>query len=107
MKGLRMNFSFRRSLAMTAVVCAGLAAVSTADAKTFKWANAGDVSSMDPYARQETFLLTFTQNIYDPLIRRDRNLKLEPALDTKWGQLDPTTWFFDIRPNVKFHDGSP
>ena len=62
---------------------------------------------MDPYARQETFLLTFTQNIYDPLIRRDKNLKLEPALATKWGQTDPTTWFFDIRPNVKFQDGTP
>ena len=78
-----------------------------AEAKTFKWANSGDVSSMDPYARQETFLLTFNSNIYDPLIRRDKNLKLEPALATKWGQTDPTTWFFDIRPGVKFHDGTP
>ena len=102
-----MKFSFRRSLAMTAVVCAGLAAVSTADAKTFKWANAGDVSSMDPYARQETFLLTFTQNIYDPLVRRDKDLKLEAALAVKWGQADKTTWFFDLRPGVKFSDGTP
>src|SRR5260370_26022601 len=101
-----MNFSFKYSLALTAVVCAGLAITPAADAKTLKWANWGDVSSMAPYARQETFLLTFTSNIYDPLIRRDRNLKLEPALATKWGQSDPTTWFFDIRPNVKFHDGS-
>src|SRR5438477_13169954 len=100
-----MKFSFRRSLALTVVVFAGLAALPV-DAKTFRWANSGDVSSMDPYARQETFLLTFTANIYDPLIRRDKNLKLEPALATKWGQSDPTTWFFDIRPNVKFHDGS-
>ena len=102
-----MNFSFRHSFALAAVACAGLAMASAADAKTFKWANSGDVSSMDPYARQETFLLTFTQNIYDPLIRRDKDLKLEPALATKWGQTDPTTWFFDIRPNVKFHDGTP
>src|SRR5216684_3094201 len=100
-----MKFSFRHSLALTAVVCAGLAALP-ADAKTFRWANSGDVSSKDPYARQETFLLTFTSNIYDPLIRRDKELKLEPALATKWGQVDKTTWFFDLRPNVKFHDGS-
>src|SRR3979411_1379363 len=101
-----MNFSFRHSLALAAVACAGLSLAPMADAKTFKWANSGDVSSMDPYARQETFLLTFNSNIYDPLIRRDKNLKLEPALATKWGQNDPTTWFFDIRPGVKFHDGS-
>jgi peptide/nickel transport system substrate-binding protein len=80
-----MNFSFRHSLALAAVACAGLGVAPVADAKTFKWANSGDVSSMDPYARQETFLLTFTSNIYDPLVRRDKNLKLEPALATKWG----------------------
>ena len=66
-----MTFSFRHSMAMSALVCAALATASMAEAKTFKWANSGDVSSMDPYARQETFLLTFTQNIYDPLVRRD------------------------------------
>jgi peptide/nickel transport system substrate-binding protein len=106
-----MTFRFRHTVALAALACAGFGAnlgmTSMAEAKTFKWANSGDVSSMDPYARQETFLLTFTQNIYDPLIRRDKDLKLEPALATKWGQLDPTTWFFDIRPDVKFHDGSP
>ena len=102
-----MTFNLRQSVALAAIACAGFGMTSMAEAKTFKWANSGDVSSMDPYARQETFLLTFTQNIYDPLIRRDKNLKLEPALATKWGQSDPTTWFFDIRPGVKFHDGSP
>jgi peptide/nickel transport system substrate-binding protein len=101
-----MKFSFRRSLALTAVVCAGLAALP-ADAKTFRWANSGDVSSMDPYARQETFLLTFLSNIYEPLVRRDKDLKLEPALATKWGQVDKTTWFFDLRQGVKFSDGTP
>ena len=101
-----MIFSFKRTLTATALVCASLAVVPV-EAKTFKWANSGDVSSMDPYARQETFLLTFTQNIYDPLVRRDRNLGLEPALAVKWGQSDPTTWFFDLRQGVKFTDGTP
>ncbi|NDH64211.1 MAG: ABC transporter substrate-binding protein, partial [Alphaproteobacteria bacterium] len=81
----------RHSLALAALVCAGLSLAPVAEAKTFKWANSGDVSSMDPYARQETFLLTFNSNIYEPLIRRDKDLKLEPALATKWGQTDPTT----------------
>jgi len=102
-----MTFNLRQSVALAAIACAGLGMATIAEAKTFKWANSGDVSSMDPYARQETFLLTFTSNIYDPLIRRDKNLKLEPALAEKFGQKDPTTWFFDIRPNVKFHDGTP
>ena len=72
--GSKMIINFRHSFALAAVMCAGLSIATAADAKTFKWANSGDVSSMDPYARQETFLLTFNSNIYDPLIRRDKNL---------------------------------
>ena len=101
-----MKFSFGRGIALAAA-CATLSIASIADAKTFKWANSGDVSSMDPYARQETFLLTFTANIYDPLVRRNKDLKLEPALAVKWGQIDPLHWFFDLREGVKFSDGSP
>src|SRR5471032_3694797 len=104
--GFGMTINFRRSVALAAVVCAGFAA-TVADAKTFRWANSGDVSSMDPYARQETFLLTFTANIYDPLVRRNKDLALEPALAVKWGQPDPMHWFFDLRQDVKFSDGTP
>jgi peptide/nickel transport system substrate-binding protein len=83
-----------------------LAALPAA-AKTFRWANDGDANSMDPYTRSETFLLTFTQNFYDPLVRRDRDLKLEPALATSWEQPNPTTWRFHLRHGVKFQGGEP
>ncbi len=62
---------------------------------------------MDPYARQETFLLSFDSNMYEPLVRRDKTLKLEPALAVSWSQPNPTTWRFKLRQGVKFHDGSP
>ncbi len=88
--------------ASLALICA-----APATAKTFRWANDGDVISMDPYARQETFLLTFLGNVYEPLIQRDRNLKLEPALATGWSQPSPDVWRFKLRPGVKFHDGTP
>lgn len=78
-----------------------------AQANLFRWANDGDVNSMDPYTRSETFLLTFNANIYEPLIRRDRNLRLEAALAERWEQADPLTWRFHLRRNVRFSDGSP
>ena len=78
-----------------------------ASAATFRWANDGDANSMDPYTRSETFLLTFTQNFYDPLVRRDKNLKVEAALAESWEQPNPTTWRFHLRHGVKFHDGTP
>jgi peptide/nickel transport system substrate-binding protein len=79
----------------------------TASAASLRWSNDGDVNSMDPYARNETFLLSFMLNVYEPLVRRDRNLKVEPALATEWSQVAPDVWRFKLRRNVKFHDGSP
>jgi peptide/nickel transport system substrate-binding protein len=81
--------------------------LAPAQANLFRWANDGDVNSMDPYSRSETFLLTFNANIYEPLIRRDRNLRLEAALAERWEQADPLTWRFHLRRNVRFSDGTP
>ena len=83
------------------------AAALPSQAATLRWANDGDANSMDPYTRSETFLLTFTQNFYDPLVRRDRDLKVEPALAERWEQPDPTTWRFHLRRGVKFQGGEP
>ncbi len=95
--------------AFRAVLLAGAVALGAAPATaaSLRWANDGDSNSMDPYTRSETFLLTFTQNMYDPLVRRDRNLKVEPALAERWEQPDPTTWRFHLRRGVKFHGGEP
>jgi peptide/nickel transport system substrate-binding protein len=80
---------------------------ATGEAKTFRWANDGDPTTMDPHARSDLFVSSFNMNIYEPLIRRDRNLKLEPGLATAWSNIDPTTWRFQLRHDVKFHDGTP
>ena len=87
-------------------LAATLAFALAADAKTFRLANDGDVSSMDPHSRNETFLLAFNASIYEPLVRRDRELKLEGALATKWSYVAPTLIRFELRPNVKWQDGS-
>ena len=108
-----MSFETRRLIlaggaALALALAAPMAAApAEAQGKTFRWANDGDVNSMDPYARNETFLLAFLQNIYEPLVRRDKKSQLEPALAVKWGQTAPMTWFFDLRQGVKFHDGTP
>src|ERR1700751_2537623 len=77
------------------------------EAKTFRWANDGDPTTMDPHARSDGFVTSFDMNIYEPLIRRDRDLKLEPALATEWANINPTTWRIKLRPGVTFHDGTP
>ena len=90
-----------------AALLAGTMLAGIANANVFRWANDGDVNSMDPYTRSETFLLTFNANIYEPLLRRDRQLRLQAALAERWEQVNPLTWRFHIRRNVRFSDGSP
>jgi len=60
----------RWALGAALVVTAAIGISGSAGAATFRWANDADSNSMDPYARQETFLLSFDSNIYEPLVRR-------------------------------------
>lgn len=93
-------------LALAAALLGG-ASFTPAEAQVFRWANDGDVNSMDPYTRQETFLLSFNANIYEPLVRRSPAMRPEPALAERWEQPSPTVWRFHLRRNVKFSDGTP
>jgi peptide/nickel transport system substrate-binding protein len=104
-KGTMKPGAFFKGTLMAAVAALSLLAADMATAKTFKWANDGDVSSMDPYARNETFLLSFNLNMYEGLQRRDKNLKLEPALATKTEMVNPTLWRYTLREGVKFQGG--
>ena len=78
-----------------------------ASAATLRWASRDDVRSLDPYAGRETFLRSFDDNIYEPLVRRGRELAPEPALASSWEALSSDRWRFTLRPGVVFHDGLP
>ena len=78
-----------------------------AAANTFKFAFQGDLITTDPYNANETFTTAFLLNVYEPLVRYDENVQIEPALAVSWEVLEPTRWRFKLRPNVKFHNGNP
>ena len=91
------------TLIAAALVLAGFAT----QAATLRVANQGDAMSMDPHSLNESLQLTFTGNIYEPLVTRDKNLALVPALATQWKATSPTVWRFELRKGVTFHDGTP
>jgi peptide/nickel transport system substrate-binding protein len=82
-------------------------ACGSATAATLRVANQGDALSMDPHSLNESLQLSFTGNVYEPLVGRDKKLGLVPALATKWSQTSPTVWRFELRKGVTFHDGTP
>ena len=90
------------------LLCSALGlACAAAQAVTLRVANQGDVQSMDPHSLNESLQLSFTGNVYDALVERDKRMGLAPALATKWTQQSPTVWRFDLRQGVSFHDGTP
>ena len=89
-------------LALALAVACGASA-----AKTVRVANQGDAQSMDPHSLNESMQLSFTGNVYEPLVARDKKLGLVPGLATRWTQTSPTVWRFELRRNVTFHDGTP
>lgn len=97
---------FKPSL-MTGLVCAALATAVPAVAQTVRIGNQGDALSMDPHSLYESLQLSVTGNVYEPLVTRDKNLQLVPALATRWTQTSPTVWRFELRKGVRFHDGKP
>ncbi len=101
----KLAFAIAASLALGAAV--GTLAAGTAQAKTFRIADQGDALSMDPHSLNESLQLSFTGNIYEPLVAHDKKLGLVPGLATKWTQVNPTTWRFELRRGVTFHDGTP
>lgn len=94
-------------LKAAAALAIGTFAVPAAQAQTFQWAFQGDAITMDPHSTTEYATVGLLANIYEGLVRRDREMKIEPALATEWSLLSPTVWRFQLRSDVTFHDGSP
>lgn len=84
-----------------------LLAAAGAGAVPFKWASQDDATTMDPHAFNHGMTLTLLNHVYEGLVRRDRDMKVEPALAVSWTQPSPTVWRFRLRDGVRFQDGTP
>ena len=51
--------------------------------------------------------LSFVYQTWEPLVARDGDDKLVPALAERWEAVEPTKWRFHLRRGVKWHDGTP
>ena len=66
-----------------------------------------DLTTMDPHLSTAAVDRQVYQSIYEPLVRLDKDLKIQPGLAESWEQLEPTTIVFKLQQNVKYHDGEP
>ena len=98
--------SLRSTLLCAALAAASLTAALPAQAATLKWAAQNDVLTLDPHSQNHSTTNAIAQHAYEGLTRYDKAYQVEPALAAKWTQTGPTTWRFELRKGVKFHDGS-
>ncbi len=64
-------------------------------------------SQLDPRYATDANAVRIGHLIYNSLLRADKKMQLQPELAESWGRLDERTFQFDLRDNVKFHDGRP
>ena len=74
-------------------------------AQTLRYANQGDLKSLDPYTLNETSTHAHLGNVYEGLTKRDKDLEDHPGLAERWETPEPTRWRFYLRKGVKFHNG--
>jgi peptide/nickel transport system substrate-binding protein len=105
--GEREQMSVRQTLLAATTVSIVAFAMSPATAQTLRYANQGDLKSLDPYTLKETTTIAHHAHVYEGLVTRDKDLKIIPALAESWETLEPTRWRFHLRKGVKFHNGDP
>jgi peptide/nickel transport system substrate-binding protein len=68
---------------------------------------AGGAVTMDPHSLWAQANFAATTQVYEQLLDMDSNLAIMPQLALAWKPLDSTTWEFELRPDVRFQDGTP
>jgi len=74
-------------------------------AKTIKWSMQGDSLTLDPHAQNEGPTTQVSRQVYEALVTRGLDMSIGPQLATKWKAVDPNTWYFFLREDVKFSNG--
>ena len=100
-------FSSIARAALAALCAAAVALAAPAWAATLRVASAFDPQTLDPHAIALLYHSRISTQVYESLVNRGRDFALEPSLAMSWQAVDPRTWRFRLRPNVRFHDGTP
>lgn len=107
---------FDRRLALRGIACLFalplLAAAAPAGAQTDASAknaivvvHSNEPRSLDPIIDIVKSSLTITNNVVETLVGIDGDFLPVPGLAASWERVDPTTWEFTLRKDVKFHNG--
>ena len=84
-----------------------LAFATVASAQDLRIGIAAEPTAMDPHYHNLSPNNSLLSHIFESLVGQDERQRLTPDLAESWRAIDPTTWEFKLRKNVRFHDGTP
>jgi len=61
---------------------------------------------LDPHLEAEVITSMICHHFFDPLVFMDSNMKVVPCVASSWQCPNPVTWIFNLRPGIRFQDGS-
>jgi peptide/nickel transport system substrate-binding protein len=91
--------------ALVIVLAAGAAKSGEAE-NVLRWASATEALTFDPHAANHFPTIAANSQIYEPLVDFNSSFEIEPSLAVAWKLIDATTWEFDLRQGIRFHDGT-
>ena len=68
---------------------------------------AADAATLDPQLQWDTDSYSVYRNIFDNLVTRDAAGAIVPQVATAWHYTDDRTLVFDLRPGIRFQNGTP
>lgn len=108
-----IQFALLVGLSGCLVLFSPVTAQAQAQAKTqaeapniLRFSSQSNLNGLDPYTLNETFTLSMLGSVYEGLIRRGKDMEIEPALAQSWEVIDPLRWRFHLRQGVTFHNGN-
>ncbi len=73
--------------------------------KSLKIGLPGDLVSLDPHAELSTGMIQYSNWVFDPLVRCNKQMKFEPRLAIRWERMNDLSMRFYLRKGVRFHSG--
>ena len=84
-----------------------IAPLAFAAAQELKIGLRSEPTTLDPQFQNIQANNQIALHLFDALVARDAQMRPVPGLALSWKALSDTVWEFQLRPDVKFHDGSP
>jgi peptide/nickel transport system substrate-binding protein len=97
---------FQAVVGATLIVLAAAATTPAGAENVLRWASATEALTFDPHSANHFPTIAANSQIYEPLVDFNSSFEIEPSLAVAWKLIDLTTWQFDLRQGIRFHDGT-